>query len=136
MRTKQTSSKGDSAAASSNGMASATPKHMRQNAPAETRSPAQPPDLSPSDTAKMKTFLDKAEKPFTAVTYPLVSKKRKRDAKAYALQEDLWEDRLAVRYEVKPRDKWESLRRYKKFTGKFECFGLSVLPVTAFLTEK
>jgi hypothetical protein len=23
-----------------------------------------------------------------------------------------------VQYEVKPRDKWESLRRYKKFTGK------------------
>jgi hypothetical protein len=25
-----------------------------------------------------------------------------------------------VQYEVKPREKWDSLRRYKKFTGRFE----------------
>lgn len=30
----------------------------------------------------------------------------------------MFEDRLSIKYEVKPRDKWESLRRYKKFTGK------------------
>lgn len=84
------------------------------------RSPAQPPELSESDKDKMKTFLDRAEKPFSVLTHASL-KKRKRDAKAYALQEDLWEDRLSVQYEVKPRDKWESLRRYKKFTGMSAC---------------
>jgi hypothetical protein len=34
----------------------------------------------------------------------------------WSLQDDLWEDRLSVRYEVQPRERWESLRRYKKFT--------------------
>ncbi|CZT19474.1 uncharacterized protein RCC_05325 [Ramularia collo-cygni] len=115
MRTKQTSHKGD-ATSSSNGMASATPKRMRQNAPADMRSPAQPPELSDSDRDKLKIFLDRAEKPFTVATYATSGKKRKRNAKTYTLQEDLWQDRLAVQYDVKPRDKWESLRRYKKFT--------------------
>jgi hypothetical protein len=36
------------------------------------------------------------------------------------VQDDLFEERLAVQYKVKPADKWESLRRYKKFTGKKE----------------
>lgn len=123
MRTKQTGKTGKTAdpQASSNGMASATPKHMKQATPADTKSPAQPPDLSDTDKHQMKTFLDNAVKPFT-VAFHSSSKKRKRDAHTYALQEDLWEDRLSVRYEVKPRSRWESLRRYKKFTGKWSKF--------------
>lgn len=128
MRTKQTGKSSVSTATASSGdttssvnnVASATPKHMKEDAPAEMKSPAPPADLSDADREKLKTFLDRqdrAEKPFSVVTQPS-SRKRKRAKLDYVLQEDLWEDRLAVRYEVKPRDKWESLRRYKKFTGK------------------
>lgn len=114
MRTKRT---GQGSVAEANGAASATPRHMQQAAPADTRSLAQPTELSETDRDMMKMFLDRAEKPFSVVTNP--ARKRKRDGKIYPTQEDLWEDRLAVQYEVKPRDKWESLRRYKKFTGVF-----------------
>lgn len=121
MRTKQT---GKKVIPPVNGtMPSATPKHMQQQvAPAEMKSPAQPPELSQGDKQKMKAFLDKHEKPFTVRTLSNTasSKKRKRgdEQASYVLQEDLWEERLSVQYQVKPRERWESLRRYKKFTGE------------------
>jgi hypothetical protein len=34
------------------------------------------------------------------------------------VQENLFEERLAVKYTVKPWESWKSLRRYNSFTGK------------------
>ena len=79
------------------------------------KSPTQPAELSDADRAKIKSWLDKQEKPFGVATVP-ISKKRKRNV-TLQTQIDLFEDRLSIQYEVKPRDKWECLRRYKKFTG-------------------
>jgi hypothetical protein len=59
--------------------------------------------------------LDKQDKPFTVAT-AAPSRKRKRQP-TMQMQNDLFEDRLSIQYEVKPKDKWECLRRYKKFTG-------------------
>lgn len=86
-----------------------------------TQSPApktttQPAELSEKDKQAVKTWLDDAKTNFAVATAPL-SKKRKRST-AMQTQPDLFEERLSVQYEVKPRDKWECLRRYKKFTGE------------------
>ena len=91
-----------------------TPKAPPKDAPA-VKSPTQPAELSDADRAKIKSWLDKQEKPFGVVTVP-PSRKRKRNA-GLQMQNDLFQDHLNIQYEVKPRDKWECLRRYKKFTG-------------------
>ena len=86
--------------------------------PAETqpvKATTQPAELSPADRDKIKSWLDKQEKPFGVATTPF-SRKRKRIS-GLQTQTDLFEPRLDIQYEVKPRDKWECLRRYKKFTG-------------------
>ncbi|KAK3719012.1 hypothetical protein LTR37_004575 [Vermiconidia calcicola] len=105
VRTKQTARR------KSNG----TPKAAPKNEPEPMKSPAQPTELSDADRARIKSWLDKQEKPFGLATAP-VSKKRKRNSGVWQTQTDLFEDRLSVQYEVRPRDKWECLRRYKKFT--------------------
>lgn len=78
---------------------------------------AQPAELSESDRQRLRQWLDLTDRPFAVQTIP-ASRKRKRGANQLQVQDDIFEDRLSVQYEVKPRDKWESLRRYKKFTGK------------------
>lgn len=92
----------------------------KSNKPAEDHTRTPQPQLSEAEVEKLRAFLDKSDKPFGIVTEP-VSKKRKRESSApstFLTQEDLWEDRLTVRYEVRPREKWESLRKYRKFTGE------------------
>ena len=79
------------------------------------KSPAQPKELSEQDRDKLGAYLDKSDKPFAVTTVP-ISRKRKR-ATETQVQSDLFGDRLTVQYEVKPANNWESLRRYKKFTG-------------------
>jgi hypothetical protein len=85
--------------------------------PDELKSPQ--PQLSDLAQLDLRNFLNKADKPFAIATLPN-TKKRKREASTYNTQEDLWEERLSVLYEVRPKDRWESLRRYKKFTGEWE----------------
>lgn len=81
-----------------------------------TKSPAQTPvELSDKDRENVKKWLDDPATEFKVMTAPL-SRKRKRSG-AMQTQTDIFEERLDVQYEVKPRDKWECLRRYKKFTG-------------------
>lgn len=75
----------------------------------------QPAELSERDRLALKSWLDTNDKPFT-IQVASKSLKRKRDADMQ-LQTDLFEDRLNLKYQVRPRDKWECLRRYKKFTG-------------------
>lgn len=85
-----------------------------------------------ADKAKIKSWLDKQGSPFGVATIPL-SRKRKRTS-GLQPQTDLFEDRLSVQYEVKPKDKWECLRRYKKFTGGCEpylCRGAYLLTENA-----
>lgn len=40
-----------------------------------------------------------------------------------SIQDDLFEDRLTLQYEVKPNDKWSALRKYKKFSVGSESIG-------------
>lgn len=94
----------------------ATPAHDTEKT---MRSPQQPAELSEADISKVKNWLDKQEKPFSIATAPL-TKKRKRDA-GMQEQTDLFEPRLNIKYEVKPKDKWECLRRYRKFTGVYQA---------------
>lgn len=77
----------------------------------------QPAKLSEKDEAKLLEFLDTHEKPFSVATVS-ATKKRKRGATHLHVQRDLFDERLSVAYEVKPATNWESLRQYKKFTGK------------------
>lgn len=93
------------------------PKPAPAKEESSAKSPAQPTELSDADRTKIKNWLDKQEKPFAVTTVPL-SRKRKRQSGGLQTQSDLFDDRLSIQYEVKPRDKWECLRRYKKFTGK------------------
>ena len=109
VRTKKTS------AVKMNGRPNGTPKAAPTESPA-VKSPPQPVELTEEARANLKAWLDKQEKPFTVATDP-PSRKRKRNS-GMQLQSDLFEDRLSIQYEVRPRDKWEALRRYKKFTGK------------------
>jgi hypothetical protein len=106
---------GASAKSKSSALKSSTPKGHRP--PDELKSPQ--PQLSDLAQLDLRNFLNKADKPFGIATLPN-TKKRKREASTYNAQEDLWEDRLSVLYEVRPKDRWESLRRYKKFTGEWE----------------
>ena len=94
-----------------------TPKSAPKATPSVMKSPPQPAELSEADRAKIKAWLDKQEKPFTVAT-AAPSRKRKRQP-TMSMQNDLFEDRLSIQYEVKPKDKWECLRRYKKFTGTY-----------------
>lgn len=64
----------------------------------------------------MKEWLKNNKSRFN-VTCADVSRKRKRESEDLLVQDDLWDDRLSVQYEVTPRQKWESLRAYRKFTG-------------------
>lgn len=101
---------------------SASAKKTPTKAPTKTPKPpatpsVQPAELSDADRVNLREWLEHTDRPFEVYTVPL-SRKRKRADAQLQLQDDLFEDRLAVQYEVKPRDKWESLRRYKKFTGK------------------
>lgn len=106
VRTKQTGKPKPQA----NGM----PKAPAENEKA-VKSQNQPTELSEGDRTKIKNWLDKQDKPFGLFVAPL-SKKRKRNA-GMQTQTDLFEERLSLQYEVRPKDKWECLRRYKKFTG-------------------
>jgi hypothetical protein len=109
VRTKQSSR----AKANANG----TPKVKAPPKPPDTiKSPQQPPELSEADKTKIKQWLDKQDRPFSIAIQPS-SRKRKRTSGTMQTQTDLFDDRLNIQYEVKPRDKWECLRRYKKFTG-------------------
>jgi hypothetical protein len=83
-----------------------------------TAQPQQPAELSEEDRLRLREWLEYTERPFAVHTVPLSKKRKRTGTNQLQLQDDLFEERLSVQYEVKPRDKWESLRRYKKFTGK------------------
>lgn len=76
----------------------------------------QPPQLSEDDRDQLKKFLESSDKPFSVNT---TNRKRKRGStsKEMRMETDLFEDRLSVQYEIKPANNWESLRKYRKFTG-------------------
>lgn len=80
--------------------------------------PSQPVELSEDDRVRLHEWLEYTDWPFSVHTVPLTRKRKRTGTNQLQVQDDLFEERLSVQYEVKPRDKWESLRRYKKFTGK------------------
>lgn len=61
--------------------------------------------------------LDSTDQPFSVHIAPL-SRKRKRSDTPLQVQEDVFDERLAVKYKVEPWKDWKCLRRYKRFTGK------------------
>lgn len=102
-----------------------TPQTTQSQAPkSPTTQPAQPAELSEKDRTRLRQWLEVTDRPFEVHTVPLSRKRKRKSGYELQTQDDMFEDRLALQYEVKPRDKWESLRRYKKFTGKKECAGL------------
>ena len=112
MRTKKT---GKSAPAANGKAKPSTPATPGANG---VKPSSQPPEISEADRAKMRMWLDKQERPFSVVMVPS-SRKRKRDTTALPTQDDIFEARLSIQYEVKPKERWDNLRRYKKFTGGF-----------------
>lgn len=88
-------------------------------------SPSQPPELSVKERARLKEYLDRTDRPpFTVTTVP-ISRKRKRESGSLLPQQDLFDERLNVNYEVKPANNWESMKKYKKFTGMYCSAGAS-----------
>jgi hypothetical protein len=77
-----------------------------------------------SETCRMRLLgrLDSTDQPFKINTVQL-SQKRKRSGTRLQVQDGMFEERLAVQYKVEPGKDWESLRQYKKFTGKKEYAG-------------
>ena len=105
------------AAPKANGKAGPAAKKSKLGSRTSKHTPQQPEALTDEDKENLALYLDQGN-PFTVRTAklpPTDSKKRKRDQNLL-LQEDLFEDRLSCLYGVEPLDKWESLRRYKKFT--------------------
>jgi hypothetical protein len=102
---------------------SATAKEIWKDKPlkAPATPSAQPAELSDKDRTRLRDWLEHTDRPFEVNTVPLSRKRKRAGANQLQVQDDLFQDRLAVQYEVKPRDKWESLRKYKKFTGKRKC---------------
>lgn len=102
-----------------------TPKSTTAKTPSKTPSktprsptaqPPQPAELSETDRSRLREWLEYTDRPFAVHTVPLSRKRKRTGTTQLQVQDDLFEERLSVQYEVKPRDKWESLRRYKKFT--------------------
>ena len=60
---------------------------------------------------------DSTDQPFSVSIAPL-SRKRKRSHTLPQVQENVFDERLAVKYKVEPWKDWKLLRRYKRFTGK------------------
>jgi hypothetical protein len=66
-------------------------------------------------------YLDSTDQPFSVHMEPLLreeTRKRKRRGTLLEVEENLFDERLAVKYKVEPWDDWKSLRRYKAFTGE------------------
>lgn len=80
------------------------------------KSPSQPHELSDAEREQLRVYLSNNANPFEITTYA-PSKKRKRSSTPMLSENDIFEPRLSVNYEIKPANHWESLRRYKKFTG-------------------
>lgn len=82
-----------------------------------TTQETRPVELSEESRIRLRDWLEHTKNPFKVHTVPLSRKRRRNSVKQLQIQDGLFQARLAVLFEVQPRDKWESLRRYKKFTG-------------------
>lgn len=98
-----------------------TPSQTPRTPKTPSTQPSQPAELSDNDRTRLREWLEHTDRPFEVRTVPQSRKRKRTPANQLQVQDDLFEDKLAIQYEVKPRDKWESLRRYKKFTGKGTC---------------
>ncbi|KAK5112465.1 hypothetical protein LTR62_004222 [Meristemomyces frigidus] len=112
MRTKQTGV----ARTKATPRAQDTPPIPDRKSPTQTQPQHQPHELSEKERVKLKDFLERGDGPPFTVTTIAPSKKRKRASTTAETQDNLFEPRLSVQYEVKPHNNWQSLRRYKKFT--------------------
>lgn len=121
MRTKQVAAK-TTARRKSKASMNGTPRTpaAQKAAPAPDthglKSPHPQQELTDLDRKRLREFLDHNDRPFDINVVP-ASKKRKRTPPSLQEQNDLFEDRLTVQYEIKPWDKWTSLKKFKKFTG-------------------
>ncbi|CAK4030778.1 ebs-bah-phd domain-containing [Lecanosticta acicola] len=119
-------------AATTNG----APAPVPAPAPASAQRLAKPPpfkdqpELTPLETEQMKNWLDDAPRPLFTVSVsanPANSKKRKRDDEN--IEQDLFENRLSCKYSVHPKDKWDKLRKYRKFTVGSESIAIGACVV-------
>jgi hypothetical protein len=78
-----------------------------------------PARISDKDRVRLLHRLNSTDQPFRVNTV-LRLPKGKRSGKLVRVQENPFDERLAVKYTVKPWESWKSLRRYKSFTGKKE----------------
>jgi hypothetical protein len=67
-----------------------------------------PTAISEKDRVRLLDRLDFTDQPFRVNTEPL-SRKRKRSGTRLQVQDDLFEERLAMKYKMEPRKDWESL---------------------------
>lgn len=72
------------------------------------------PVLTAEQAENLKTWLEDPRRAPFRVKVSALNKKRKRDDDH--VENDLWESRLACEYTVQPKDKWDKLRKYRKFT--------------------
>lgn len=124
MRIKQTGRRKSKAPTNGN---PSTPKaqKVRDTPDTQNMKSPQPQELTELDRRRLREFLDHNDRPFDVHLVP-ASKKRKRTPASLQEQNDLFEERLTVQYEIKPWDKWSSLKRYKKFTGECrQAYGVS-----------
>ena len=79
--------------------------------------PSRPGEILEEHRVSLLERLDSTDQPFSVHIAPL-SRKRKRSDTLPQVQENVFDERLAVKYKVKPWKDWKLLRRYKRFTGK------------------
>ena len=72
--------------------------------------------LSDEELKRLAVFLDTKDKPFSVDIRPALPQNTK-SKRSEVIEGDLHDPALAVRYVVRPFQRWKSLRRYKKFTS-------------------
>jgi hypothetical protein len=78
---------------------------------------SRPGEILGEHRVRLLERLNSTDQPFSVHITPL-SRKRKRSDTPSQVQENVFDERLAVKYWVEPWKDWKRLRRYKRFTGK------------------
>jgi hypothetical protein len=84
---------------------------------------SRPGEISGEHCVSLLERLDSTDQPFSVHIAPL-SRKRKRSDIPPQVQENVFDERLAVKYKVEPWKDCKRLRRYKRFTGKEDMLSI------------
>lgn len=69
------------------------------------------------DEKTLLNALDISDQPFSVTVRGPSKRRKQRGPQSQLVQQDLWQKRLSVAYEVTPSQLWSALRTYKRFTG-------------------